>query len=74
VATINSRCCVQCDNGGAVALDEHGGEVETVAMAIAEAAGSQVFKPLRDNADDASIRNLYRELAQTAIALTLDES
>ena len=77
MATINRRCCVQCDNGGAVALDERGGEVERVAKAIAEAVGSPVFGHfghLHDTLEYQGMRDKYRDLAQTAIALTLDES
>lgn len=57
-----------------MAARENANVVETVALAIAKAAGSRVFGPLHDTLEHQAIRNKYRDLAEAAIALTLDES
>ncbi len=56
-----------------MASDFSDDEVETVAQAIAEAVGSRVFEPLHDNVEDQKVRERFRDLAQAAIAVSLDE-
>lgn len=48
-------------------------EIEDVAQLIADAVGSQVFKPLHDTGEHAKIRDQFRELARQAIAVNQAE-
>jgi hypothetical protein len=48
-------------------------EVEDVAQRIADAVGSQVFKPLHDTAEHQKVRDQFRALARDAIAVNQAE-